>query len=215
MAKKEETLNEVDWSIPRKNFDPKTKQVYKRGRNWTFIIYPDSLPKNWKEILSQEPVAVSPLHDRDVNADGEIKKAHYHVVLSYQGNKSFEQIDEIARSLKAPVPQRVNSLTGAVRYLTHIDNPEKFQYESKDIITFGGFDIEKCLALSTGDKRAMLREMIFFIQEKNIIHLVDFTDYCLSEEAPVGWFELLTERNTLFIKEYIKSNWQKNKTDLI
>jgi len=31
----------------------------------------------------------------------------------------------------------------------------------------------------------------------------------MSEEAPTGWFELLTERNTLFIKEYIKSNWQK------
>ncbi|EFF36893.1 MULTISPECIES: hypothetical protein [Enterococcus] len=31
----------------------------------------------------------------------------------------------------------------------------------------------------------------------------------MSEQAPTGWFELLTERNTLFIKEYIKSNWQK------
>lgn len=40
------------------------------------------------------------------------------------------------------------------------------------------------------------------------MHLKDFADYCMSEEAPAGWFES-TERNTLFIKEYIKSNWQK------
>ena len=48
-----------------------------------------------------------------------------------------------------------------------------------------------------------------FISENEIMHLKDFADYCMSEEAPAGWFELLTERNTLFIKEYIKSNWQK------
>ena len=63
----------------------------------------------------------------------EKEKPHYHVILSYKGNKSFEQIDEIARLLHAPIPQRVNSLTGAVRYLTHMDNPEKYQYESSDI----------------------------------------------------------------------------------
>lgn len=43
----------------------------------------------------------------------------------------------------------------------------------------------------------------------NSAHLKDFADYCMSDRAPAGWFELLTERNTLFIKEYIKSNWQK------
>ena len=29
----------------------------------------------------------------------EKEKPHYHVILSYKGNKSFEQIDEIARLL--------------------------------------------------------------------------------------------------------------------
>ena len=53
--------------------------------------------------------------------------------------------------------------------------------------------------------------MIEFIKVNNIVHLVDFTNYCLSDDAPAGWFEILTERNTLFLKEYIKSMWQKNK----
>ncbi|MGK0563153.1 replication protein, partial [Enterococcus faecalis] len=65
--------------------------------------------------------------------------------------------------------------------------------------------------LSTGDKRQLLRDMIEFINENNIVHLVDFTNYWLSEKSPAGWFEILTERNTLFLKEYIKSKWQKNK----
>lgn len=204
-----ENKTKTDWTISRENVNPKTKQPYKRGRNWGIVVYPESLPKNWKEIISTEPVAISPLHDKDVNPDGEKKKPHYHLVLNYKGNKSFEQIDEIARALKAPIPQRISSLTGAVRYLTHMDNPEKYQYDTADIQTFGGFDLESCLALSTGDKRQSLRDMLNFISENDITHLKDFADYCMSEDAPAGWFELLTERNTLFIKEYIKSNWQK------
>lgn len=162
--------------------------------------------------MRTEPSALSPLHDKDVNADGELKKPHYHVVLAYAGNKSFDQIDELARALRAPVPQRINSITGAVRYLTHMDNPEKYQYESSDIRTFCGFDLEACLALSTGDKRQLLRDILAFCRDNQIEHLSDLVDYCMTDDAPAGWFEVLTERNTLIIKEYVKSIWQKNKS---
>ena len=183
-------------------------------RNWSWVVYPESAPENWRTLLDEtgEKWIESPLHDKDVNPDGELKKAHYHLVLSYKGYKSFEQIDEIARLLHAPIPERVNSLTGSVRYLTHMDNPEKYQYDSSNTRAYGGFDLDSALSLSTGDKRQMLREMIDFIKDNQIIHLVDFTNYCLSDNAPAGWFEILTERNTLFLKEYIKSNWQKYKS---
>ncbi|HAK0877811.1 TPA: replication protein RepB, partial [Listeria monocytogenes] len=113
--------NEIDWTVARKNLNPKTKQPYKRGRNWVVVVYPESAPENWIDLIRQEPVAISPLHDKDVDENGERKKPHYHVVFAYKGNKSFEQIDEIARLLHAPIPQRVNSLTGQTRYLTHQD----------------------------------------------------------------------------------------------
>nr|WP_237372657.1 replication protein [Streptococcus suis] len=54
----------------------------------------------------------------------------------------------------------------------------------------------------------LLSEVVFFREILTTL-LKDFADYCMSDRAPAGWFELLTERNTLFIKEYIKSNWQK------
>lgn len=90
-------------------------------KDWWIVVYPESLPENWKEIISTEPVAISPLHDKDVNADGTKKKPHYHIVFNYKGNKSFEQMDEMARVLRAPIPERISGLTGAVRYLTHMD----------------------------------------------------------------------------------------------
>lgn len=184
-----ENENRTDWTLPRKNLNPKTKQPYKRGRNWWIVVYPESLPENWKEIISTEPVAISPLHDKDVNADGTKKKPHYHIVFNYKGNKSFEQMDEMARALRAPIPERISGLTGAVRYLTHMDNPEKYQYDNTEIQVFGGFDLESCLALSTGDKRQALKEMLGFISDNNIMHLKDFADYCMSDRAPAGWFD--------------------------
>ena len=50
-------------------------------------MYPESAPENWREILADLhiPVLISPLHDKDVTPDGEIKKAHYHVIIMYGG----------------------------------------------------------------------------------------------------------------------------------
>ncbi|MGK0627870.1 Rep family protein, partial [Enterococcus faecalis] len=71
MGNESETV--YDWTLPRKNINPKTKQPYKRGRNWAIVVYPESLPENWKEIIKSEPVAMSPLLDKDVTAEGELK----------------------------------------------------------------------------------------------------------------------------------------------
>ena len=43
-----------------------------RTRNWTFVLYEDSAPDNWREILDDLHIEwiESPWHDKDVNADG-------------------------------------------------------------------------------------------------------------------------------------------------
>ena len=55
-----------------------TKNGRGRTRNFATIVYPESAPENWKSILENEivPALISPLHDKDINADGEKKKAH-------------------------------------------------------------------------------------------------------------------------------------------
>ncbi|MGY0271549.1 hypothetical protein ACW2AE_07745 [Limosilactobacillus fermentum] len=56
--------------------------------------------------------------------------------------------------------------------------------------------------------------MLAFISENNILHSKRL---CRSlyvwRMPPLVGFEILTERNTLFIKEDIKSNWQKQRID--
>ena len=82
-----------------------------RTRNWTIVLYPESAPTDWRDILDEEHIewVESPLHDRDVNADGELKKAHIHLLLMFGGVKSYEQVVEITNKLNCPIPKRVHN----------------------------------------------------------------------------------------------------------
>ena len=85
-------------------FMSEKKKKDNRNRNWTFIVYPESAPENWYQILQDKMLnfAVSPLHDVDIleSETGEVKKAHYHVLLCFSGNKSFEQIKGLDKFLR-------------------------------------------------------------------------------------------------------------------
>ena len=48
-----------------------------RYRNWSWIVYPESAPENWRSLLDEtgEKWIESPLHDKDINeTTQEIKK---------------------------------------------------------------------------------------------------------------------------------------------
>ena len=103
-----------------------------RARNYACVVYPDSAPTNWQDILSGHcvPAFISPLHDKDFNVTGEPKKPHYHVVLMFDGKKSVNQVTEIFQSFGGVGCEVVKSIRGYSRYLCHLDNPEKAQYNT-------------------------------------------------------------------------------------
>ena len=111
-----------------------------RYRNFATVVYPESAPENWLEIIaeSKTPVFVSPIHDKDINPNGEPKKTHYHVMSMNEGKKSKEQMIEFFSSFGGVGCEVVNSLRGYARYLCHLDNPEKAQYNPEDVKAFGG-----------------------------------------------------------------------------
>lgn len=51
-----------------------------KGRHFTFLIYPDSAPKDWKTLLelTDLPIAISPLHDMD-EKEIKIEKVPSHI----------------------------------------------------------------------------------------------------------------------------------------
>ena len=109
----------------------------KKARYWTFVAYPESLTTDLKTFLDDNCLiyAISPLHDKDIDITGEPKKPHYHVLLEFPGPTTYKNVKEnITDELKQPIPKPIMTIRGAYRYLCHLDNPEKAQYNVSDIV---------------------------------------------------------------------------------
>lgn len=164
---------------------PKSNRV--ESRNWVFVLYPESMPADWLDILVGVRGVLSPLHDKDTNPDGTMKKAHYHLLLTFDGNKSNIQMEELAKQLNCPSPQVCKSVRAQVRYFIHLDNPEKFQYFKQDFRSIGGFDLESYLAKSLSEKaeeeRLFVADMLKIIQDYEILEYEDLLLYVMQERA--------------------------------
>lgn len=183
---------------------PKRKD--ERTRNWTFVLYPESAPENWRVILDDMHVlwVESPLHDRDMNEDGTPKKAHYHILISFEGNKSYEQIKEITDALCQPIPIPCQSPKGLVRYMIHLDNPEKYQYDRSKIIGHGGADIQELLKPTSSNRYKLIKEMIEYVEENDIIYFAQLLKYASCYRFD-DWFPLLCDNSAFIITSHIKS----------
>lgn len=190
-------------------------KVDERTRNWTFVVYPESAPDNWRDILDDLHIqwVESPLHDKDLNADGEPKKPHWHILVLFDGKKSFEQIKAITDSLNAPRPQKVANAKGLVRYMAHLDNPEKVQYPIGDIKPHGGVDIATLLKPSSSDRYALIREMMAFVQDNDIREMEDLLTYAMVERFD-DWFPLLCDNSAYILGAMIKSRRHRHRLDV-
>jgi hypothetical protein len=193
----------------------KEKISIKRALGWTVVIYPESMPADWKEIIEQLKiqVAVSPLHDRDLNPDGTVKKTHYHVAFQFDTVKTDEQVVVAVGPLKGTLPQRVNSMKGTIRYFTHMDNPEKAQYSRTEILSFGGFDIESMFTPSSQQRYDAIAEMCSFVDDNGIVEFCDLMTYAKDNKAQT-WFPLLCDSCAFVMSLHIKSSKWKLKDGL-
>ncbi len=135
---------------------------------WNCIIYPDSAPTNFIELLqaTHMQIAISPLHDKDfwdhdspamVDREtgaiipkgsrykaGDRKKPHFHCIVKSDVRVSWNEMNSYLQNmLCCPYIQKCRSLKGSFDYFLHINNPEKYQgYFKKDIVRLNGFVVE-------------------------------------------------------------------------
>ena len=183
-----------------------------KKRNWSFILYPESAPPDWVDILSQTGLqcAVSPLHDKDINeADNELKKAHYHVILCYSGPTSFNVVKALTDKLRCPIPQALESVRGMYRYFTHKDNPEKFQYDEREILCINGFSIIDFVELTKSEVLAIKKQLQTMIREMGILEYSDLMDFL--QDCDMDNAYDVASSNTYFFEKYITSRRNKQR----
>lgn len=114
-----------------------TKKEASTGFNFEDSV---DLEKRIKSILSTNDYYYLIKHDKDTQEDGTPKRTHYHVVFSLQSKHSKAHFLE---ALSNAIGQHTDSISiddlksveGAVRYLLHLDNPEKYPYNEWEILT--------------------------------------------------------------------------------
>lgn len=181
-----------------------------KKRNWAFVVYPESAPEDWIEQLQQRGVvgAISPLHDRDLNATGEPKKAHWHVIVTYEGPTAQSVVERLTERLNAPKPIPLEQVRGYYRYLTHKDNPEKAQYDEKDIQTLNGFDIRDFVKMTKSEVNAKIRIIQKMIRELDFLEYADLLDYLQDEDELADEYDVAIN-HTILLNTYIKSRRYK------
>lgn len=175
-----------------------------KARNFSFIIYPESIPEDFVECLEKlgVPMAISPLHDLDkterkfeeLSADEQkiikdggsvYKKAHYHVLYIAKNPVTVESVrNKIKRVLgnkSLSHIEIVDYVQNYFLYLTHESKDaiakNKHKYDKKDIIYINDFDIERYITLDEHEKNDLLNKVCGLIYQFGFENMFDFLDF--------------------------------------
>jgi hypothetical protein len=186
-----------------------------RTRNWTVIFYPEDLPEDWTSLVDNLHFKwiESPLHDKDLNADGQPKKPHHHALFMFDAVKTEEQIatmlkevfgiSETGSIIGIATPQKVTDRGALVRYMAHLDNPDKAQYDVVEIVGHNGADPAELLRYSATETREMIIAMEEYIEQNCITELADFS-LAIRYEHP-EWHTILATKMTIYFNAFIRS----------
>lgn len=178
----------------------------KRSNKWAFLLYKESAPENYIDILEemQVPYILSPWHDQDVDKKtGELLKAHKHGALFFDSLKSYTQVSELlAENLNTPKKvQIVLSPKGMLDYFTHAQNPDKTPYNAEDIESGAGFDLDQFLVEQQSGR--FINEVIDLINDYNFTEFQDLVIYARHNDPRL--LTLIMNR-TYFFTKFIESN---------
>lgn len=183
-----------------------------RTRNWTTVVYPESAPLNWRDILDDQHLewVESPLHEFDTDPTGVCKKPHWHILIMFGGVKSYDQVLEVIKDLNCAAPQRCHNAKSLVRYMAHLDNPDKYQYSVTDIRSHGGVDVNDLLKPSSAERYTMIRDIIQFCDDNQIYHFSDLM-YIAIDEHFDDWFPILCDSSAYIVNTHLKSVREKRR----
>lgn len=178
----------------------------KRTRNYATVVYPESAPADWITLLQEQcvPALISPLHNKDINADGTTKKEHYHVMILFDGVKTIEQAGEVFSIISGVGIEPVKSVKAYARYLCHLDNPDKAQYDTTEVISCSGADYNIIISLAT-DKYSAIGEMIEFCLQNGVVSYAQLLLF--AKENRNDWFRVLCDGGTLTMVQFLKSHY--------
>lgn len=112
-----------------------------KTRTFLFILYPDTNPRHAKalEVLPSSYQFLGILHDQDemvVNDEtGETapKPNHWHCIIKFRTQRYLSAV-AAELDIEPNLFRDCKNFEGYARYMLHLDDPDKHQYEFKDMV---------------------------------------------------------------------------------
>ncbi|MCM1327334.1 MAG: replication protein [Lachnoclostridium sp.] len=212
---------------------PKTRE--QRFYSYTFEMYSESLPQSFEEELKNLHCKVAYiLHDKDKYAEsdlkkyiknnegkppdwkvGDIKKPHYHIVLKFENLKSIKGVLLMLAPLEVKYIEPVQTERGMIRYLIHIDDVEKHQYNKKDIVLYGGYNIDKFFESDkdTSDIKKELRNILLKDNGFYTYNYFEFYNY-ISDNYSCEYLDIIDKFSYSFQSLIYGKNKKKEQDEL-
>jgi hypothetical protein len=74
-------------------------------------------------------------HDKDSDDHGELVESHTHVLIIYETPRQISTVAKVLGNIGANFVEIVDNKQTFIRYLTHKNHPNKFQYSDDDVFT--------------------------------------------------------------------------------
>ena len=183
--------------------------------NYAFILYPESCNPYFPQILKDLGTPAYYIkHDKDVILDEEFnkvvpKKSHFHVFLVFPNPRSENTAKKICLQCGGNgYLETVVSRKGYARYLMHLDDKLKYQYERQEVYTInatGKYDYDKLIATEAdliNEYNDTLADIITYCKHNYIIAFSQLVDYCVTNRR--DWLPVV-RKNTHMLYSYIQS----------
>lgn len=189
-----------------------------KGRNFGLIVYPSqawmaanypscaydgrdgwgTAPDDWQEQLKETglPFVVSPLHWLDTYLDAETgelvpKKPHWHVIVSWGNSTTYKSAAAISDLVHGPKPIILRQTVGYYRYMNHLDNPEKHQYEEPPV-AYNGWE----RPVTGNEVVRIMRELTAMIFEQDC---EEYAELVIEATAMGPEYQQVAERQTVYL----------------
>ena len=167
---------------------------------FTFLLYPDSIPDNWVELLESTnlQMAISPLHNKDKTEKKELleqgqeyKKEHYHVIYIAKNAITPEAVRNRIKRLLGDksvnmVQPIATSVVNAYLYLTHESKDaiakKKHVYDKKNIIHLNNFDVDRFEMFDVHEKRDMINSIVEIVKSLELTNIIELSEFFDNEE---------------------------------
>lgn len=186
-----------------------------RYRSFNWVMYAESLPDNWLDYLDSLhiPIILGD-HDKDVWTEideqknpahkaGTLKKEHLHGVFLFDGKKSLNQVLELLAPLGVTYAEPTHNVQSFIRYLLHMDNPEKAQYGKDSIICLGGAVPDFSRTIPNSEVQAIMGEICDFIRDKQVTEFFELWSY--ARDCEPDWFTVLNNGKAYVVNQAIRS----------